>query len=548
MTAMTSRSLLLRRVVILLPLGVLLLIPIRVASADPPTSSTPSSSALTTQTTQGIVTTTRYVTTTTKSSVPVTSVPRATTTLPRSTTVPRLTSTLPPTTPAPTTLPPTTTTEAPTTTTTAPTTTTSAPVKQAEAASSSTGRLPLVVGGLVGVGTAIAALTFLFWRHTRPEYDDYYPYDDEIEEAASSDDALAVSAATEAGVSSSKPALVSSSVGQEAAVVGAAGASALSRSAYPPDDQASVVVKPLSVLKDSEKGSSPPDPLSPGGGSQGDDEEAAAAGDGQANGSSNGHPGGSESSGKGDPTSGGPEAASTAVLAETSRFVKGSEGQGALPEVGSDLFEDSTEPSDRPRSAGPRSASTYLAADDHRPAPEDPEAVQARHGEGVVAGSESLPVTRDAGLDDRHDGLDGSPHVQGDDHTDDEILPGGEVHLLFTDEVAVHGDQDDADYLNDDVLRADDGLDWDDELGEMSDEELAEPDSGESEIADPRSAVVDPVGGGLSAVTILGPMRPGTRIDDAGHQSPVLEPDLEIVTLEDIEQARAGSRSGRDDG
>jgi hypothetical protein len=123
------------------------------------------------------------------------------TTAPPPTTPPPTTAPPPPptTTPPPTTVRPTTTTAAPRTTTTQPppttveettttveetTTTTGAPaslvppvndtVPPRDAATGATGlsdtaRLGLVVGGLIAIGALIATLTYLYWRHTRPQ-------------------------------------------------------------------------------------------------------------------------------------------------------------------------------------------------------------------------------------------------------------------------------------------------------------------------------------------------------------------------------------------
>ena len=131
-------------------------------SADPPPTDP-------TTTTEAPTTTSAPVTTTTSKSTTTTKKPTTTTTKPKSTTT--------------TTKKSTTTTEAPSSTTaTTPAPSTTAPQQlnpsssvttTAPASSGSTGltaqtKLWLVVGGLIAVGVAIATLTVLYWRRTRP--------------------------------------------------------------------------------------------------------------------------------------------------------------------------------------------------------------------------------------------------------------------------------------------------------------------------------------------------------------------------------------------
>lgn len=218
------------------------------ASQGPGSSSSvvPSSSVttrLTTTTAFRPPSTSAFVPSTT-ARVPSTTTPRlsTTTTRPRSSTsVTGPTTASTPTTTASTTAPGTGTSSAPATTvaptTQAPGTTLPKPEVAAENASSN--RLRWIVGGLVGVAAVIGALTFLYWRHTRPVddwdgygggYDPYDPYHDEAEtDLEAGDEGIGPDAALAGTAYPPEPATVTvrptGAALAGAAVVGAAAAS-----------------------------------------------------------------------------------------------------------------------------------------------------------------------------------------------------------------------------------------------------------------------------------------------------------------------------------
>ncbi|MBI2704906.1 MAG: hypothetical protein HYX32_06410 [Actinobacteria bacterium] len=437
-----------RRFLVLLPLFVVFALPVGAAMAQ--STTTTASNTTTAPTSVPVQPTVRPTPQSTlRYNTPTTTVPHPTTTYRVSTTAPHPVQTTVPFTTAPPTTPTTvapTSTEAVTTTTTAPTTTTT-PVKEAEASSSGGGgRLPLVVGGLLGVGAAIATLTFLFWRHTRPGYDDYYPYDDELDDAAAHPDALPVTPVAAPRDDDDFGVVPPVDAGIGGAATAAAATSVLTRSAYPPDDGASVVVKPLSELQgpratsgDDSSTTSPPR-FSPV------DEAADVTGFGVA-----------------------PAAVAMGVDATS----------GGL--------------------AGPDGDEVHGAFE---------------HDEEYVEGG----VEPDAVLDHREPsvyGIEDEHHDSGDD--------------VYESEVDAYGEED-----------ADAADDPEPDANEPAFDHTGFDDVHQS-VADPAPVAGPPA---PSAVTILGPMRPGKQMGADDNQV-TLEPDpMEIVTLEDIEQARAGSRSG----
>lgn len=479
-------------------------------------------------------------------------------------------------------------------------------MKEAEAASSG-GRLPLVVGGLLGVGVGIAALTFLFWRHTRPGYDDYYPYDDEVDDAAADPDSLSVTAVSDAE-------LVGAGAPVGAAAVGAAaGASALTRSAYPPDDQATVVVKPLSELQEAKVGNGSGGSSTPSGTGAVTTELAkgTTAGEGGAAlavGATGLVAGaaaekrdesvvdGDDQNGSGATISSAPVEGDETLVgvnglepdgvgADASRFVRAKAADGvalsSAKPISTDVdrapsvlaFADLGQTDDGPRGVrsdesgvGPTSdpASANGTAVGEAPVDETDEPDSA--SVPVVHRIDDLQYERGGSLV----GPDTAEEPVVESHRADEFLDDDEVDLLYTGEherLGTELDHDggygepDADHAHDSYVDHDSYVeqgsyvegdddeeeidDWhdgyDDDRSEAHDEYDVDPYTDEREVpAAPAPAVA-----GSSAVTILGPMRPGKEAGSDADGHVLLEPEpLEIVTLEDIEQARAGSRSG----
>lgn len=481
------------------------------------------------------------------STIPQTSIPRSTVTTAKrpvtTTTARRPSTTVPLTTAVPTTpstVP--TSTEPPTTPTTAATTTTSvAPVKEADPVPASGGRLPLVVGGLLGVGVAIAALTFLFWRHTRPGYDDYYPYDDNFDESLDETDNLAAVTTVDGGLT----------VGRAGAAVGVEGTRVLAGSAYPPDDAATVVVKPLSELQgsgsDAVAGISTPDPgqertVGRSGADGGADSTAGAVGLAAlaarpTDDSSEDTPAGSgvdspRLAGGERQTLSGVETSSPAgsfefsddadpdTTAEPSRFVRSPlvpDDERAEDERDGLLFDDHP------------SVVAFVDGSSIEEVPTDqgPHAGQSGHDDLIAPGEDDgdQPATgggQHSASVQPDDGLVVIPNREGEgDHLDDD-----EFDELVTGEHLAMVGHDPEEYEDDEY---DDG--WQEEFTD-------------DQFTDDHEVAVQPVAGS-SAVTILGPMRPGRQAGEQNHDQGLLEPDpLEIVTLEDIEQARSGTRSG----
>jgi len=149
-----NRSLPVGLLVVVVALWMMTFVSTSIASAGESTTTTSESTTTTsesTTTTQPVTTTTAARTTTT------TAVRTTTTTISRSTTSE-----------------PTTTLEPTTTTTAAPEIVTDDTLPRRESAAEGGGlstdtKLALVVGGLIAVGIAIGALTYLYWRHTRPQ-------------------------------------------------------------------------------------------------------------------------------------------------------------------------------------------------------------------------------------------------------------------------------------------------------------------------------------------------------------------------------------------
>jgi hypothetical protein len=362
---------------------------------------------------------------------------------PSTTTVPfRPSTTFPQTTAAPTTTAPTTTEDLTTTTTAPATTTTTAP--PATEPASATGRLPFVVIGLLLVGAAIAVMTFLFWRHTRPLYDDF-------------DDDTGAAPLTKLDV-----------VDQ-----------GLGTSAYPPDGEPTVVVKPKAPV---------PDGGLPAGGdgtAVGPDLPTRAA-DGAG-------------AGVGLGLAGAAGAAALGGAAIAARHASdGDDGAAGPPAVGDDVMVDDDDVEVEAFQASERSAPVRPVAPAAMPA-YDPQFDE--------------PEVESTSYDDGYDDLDRYEQLAGVDELDG--VDDGDDHELFT------GDH----QLFDD----------DDQFADEADDGFAD--------LEPALEPAAP-----SAVTILGPMRPGKTGGDAVDLTEggvTVDPDpLEIVTLEDIERARA-TRDGR---
>lgn len=477
-----------------------------VAGAGPGTvtSSTSTSQPITSTTALPTSTTVRPTTTTVR---PTTTTARPTsTTLPTSTTRPVSTtaSTLPTSTAS--TAGTSSTTEPTSTTTTAPTTTTTTPAKDTEVSSGGGSRLPLVVGGLLAVGAAIATLTFLYWRHTKPgdedyvDYDDFHGYDDASDEAAVS------------------------RFGGSGELAAAGAAAGLAGSAYPPDE-GTVVVKPIN------EGEGATTPSSPSGGEPADEaippEVAALAAMRESGAISGGRTDApvddaDEVFGAGDEAGGDSETPAKGTAAA----VVGAAGVGAALATGHDDDDESTEPLGDHDAVGELASTADVESEAVSTVAPAVDIVAPAATDDDVPGA-PLVAHDDDVLDDAE--LDDDGHFDDDEHDDDDRAYGDEMG-----EVA--GEDVDDDHSFDDAFDDDlDELDTDDV--DAPDEERSGPVSGEVRPASATAAAG-------SAVTILGPMRPGKHAGDDVDEDdePLLDTELEIVTLEDIERAKARGR------
>jgi hypothetical protein len=305
-------------------------------------------------------------------------------------------------------------------------------------------------------------LTFLFWRHTRPIYDDYYD-DDEV----SGPTAIAGLDVVDDG---------------------------LGPSAYPPDGEPTVVVKPKSEL-------------------QGDATAVVPAG------------GGGE------------------VAADEGAGLVGAAAAGAAAGA---LVQ-------RKRDGATDDPGDPAAQPDHEIDTPDPDVQVAdvQVADVQVVDPDLAPVAAAGLVAEHHVSDDLDPYDDGSplDHepAPDAELPDG--HDAVHDDTALHDVEWHDAELDEAVVVA---FDHDGYHDEPDDEGFDATDDHEVVADDP---ILEPVAPpSPSAVTILGPMRPGTSAEAAESEGRgvTLEPDpLEIVTLEDIERAQAtrGRRpSGRGNG